>query len=81
MVITVIFNLILMNLIISMLANTYGIYDSSSDGFLFSQILQSRDELVYDEYFGSIFAQIPPTNILQIIFYPIMIFMEKGNPI
>lgn len=63
-IIIVIFNLVLINLIISMLANTYGIYDSSSDGFLFSQILQSRDELVYDPYFGCIFSQLPPTNLL-----------------
>ena len=72
--------MLLMNLIISMLANTYGIYDASSDGFLFAQILKSRDELGYDKNYGAMFSQIPPLNFLQIIFSPIMVFMNKKMP-
>ena len=47
-IIVVIFNIIILNLIIAILANTYAIFDSKSIGLYLSKILMSRDEMAYD---------------------------------
>jgi hypothetical protein len=43
--IVVFFNILLMNLIIAILANTYIIFDAKSNGLYLSKILSTRDEL------------------------------------
>ena len=42
------FNIVLMNLIIAILSNTYGTFESGSTGLYLSKILSSRDEIMYD---------------------------------
>ena len=58
------FNIVLMNLIIAILANTYGVFESGSTGLYLSKILSSRDEIMYDDSFGAFLSAIPPINIL-----------------
>lgn len=42
------FNILLLNLIIAILANTYNIFDEKSNGLYLSKILVSRDEMNFD---------------------------------
>ena len=62
--IVVTFNIVLLNLIIAILSNTYGFYESGSTGLYLSKILSSRDEIMYDQNFGAFLSAIPPINIL-----------------
>jgi len=54
--------MLLLNLIIAILANTYNLFDLRSTGLYLSEILNKRDELLYDESYGSFLAAIPPIN-------------------
>jgi len=60
--IIVVFNILLMNLIIAILANTYNTFDSRSNGLYLSKILITRDELNYDKSYGAILSATPPIN-------------------
>ena len=60
----VIFNMILINLIIAILANTYNIFDQRSSGLYLSKILMSRDEMNYDINFGAFLCSLPPLNLI-----------------
>lgn len=62
------FNILLLNLIIAILANTYNIFDARSNGLYLSKILISRDELLYDPCYGSFLAAMPPLNAIQLPF-------------
>ena len=70
--IVVCFNILLMNLIVAMLANTYELYDSKSNGLYLSKILSTRDELNYDNSYGAILSAAPPINVIQFPFVPVM---------
>jgi hypothetical protein len=56
------FNILLLNLIIAILANTYNIFDTRSNGLYLSKILATRDELTYDESYGAFLSSMPPIN-------------------
>lgn len=60
----IIFKMILINLIIAILANTYNIFDQKSSGLYLSKILMSRDELNYDANFGAFLTSLPPLNLV-----------------
>ena len=60
----VIFNMILANLIIAILGNTYNIFDQRSSGLYLSKILMSRDEMTYDQNFGAFLCGLPPLNLI-----------------
>jgi hypothetical protein len=66
--IIVMFNILLMNLIIAILANTYSNFESGSTGLYLSKILSTRDEVEYDENYGAFLSAMPPVNILQFPF-------------
>jgi hypothetical protein len=70
-----------LNLIIAILANTYNIFDTRSNGLFLSKILASRDELIYDENYGSFLCAMPPLNAIQIPFVPAALWIRKGVPI
>ena len=61
-VIVVVFNILLMNFIFAIFANTYSIFDSRSSGLYLSEILRTRDELLDDTSFGAYLASMPPIN-------------------
>lgn len=47
-----VFHVIIFNLIIAILANTYNIFDNKSNGLYLSKILVTRDEMLFDECYG-----------------------------
>jgi UDP-N-acetylmuramyl pentapeptide phosphotransferase/UDP-N-acetylglucosamine-1-phosphate transferase len=60
------FNIIVLNLIIAILANTYNIFDGKSNGLYLSKILMSRDEMLYDESYGAFLSAMPPINFVHL---------------
>lgn len=58
------FKIVVLNLIIAILANTYNTFDTKSNGLYLSKILNIRDEMTYDESFGAFLAAVPPFNFL-----------------
>ena len=58
------FKIVVLNLIIAILANTYNTFDSKSNGLFLSKILNTRDEMTYDDSFGAFLASIPPFNVI-----------------
>jgi len=81
MIIVISFNMLLLNLIIAILANTYNMFDLRATGLYLSKILNTRGELIYDENYGSFLAAIPPINIIQLPFIPIALSLRKGHPL
>lgn len=75
----VIFNMILINLIVAILANTYNIFDQRSTGLYLSKILMSRDELNYDINFGSFLCALPPLNLVQVPFLPVALSFRDND--
>jgi len=69
-VVIICFNLILLNLIIAILGNTYNMYDTKSNGLYLTEILSKRDELIYDENYGAFLTAIPPINAIVLPFLP-----------
>jgi hypothetical protein len=63
-VVAITFNIILLNLIVAILANTYSVYDSKSNGLYLSKVVGTRDELNYDESYGAFLSSMPPVNIV-----------------
>lgn len=47
-----------------MLANTYNIFDSKSNGLYLSKILNTRDEMTYDESYGGYLTGLPIINLI-----------------
>lgn len=75
------FNLLLLNLIVAILANTYNLFDLRATGLYLSKILNTRGELLYEENYGGFLAATPPINALQLPFIIPAIILRKGNPI
>ena len=73
------YRILLMNLIIAVLANTYETFDSRSNGLYLSKILQTRDELNYDISYGAILSAAPPINAIQIPFVPVMSVLRYNS--
>ena len=76
----IVFNMLLINFIVAILANTYNLFDLRSNGLYLSEILNKRDELLYDESYGSFFAAIPPINAIQLPMIPAAMLMRTGHP-
>ena len=53
MITVIIFTILILNLIIAILSNTYNINDPFSRALYLSKILASRDLLMYDMHYGS----------------------------
>lgn len=77
----VLFNILLLNLIIAILANTYSIFDARSNGLYLAKILSSRDELNYDQCFGAFLLAIPVINLIQIPVLPLAMSFTYGNEV
>lgn len=75
--VVVTFPILILNLIIAILSNTYNIYDPKSNGLYLSKILSSRDELQYDECYGAFLTALPPLNLITLPLLPIAIFRES----
>jgi len=75
------FNLLLMNFIIAIFANTYSTFEHTSKGLYLTEILKKRGELGQNDSFGAFLASIPPINAILIPFIPISFGFREGHPI
>lgn len=75
MSVVILFNIVLFNLIVALLAHTFNIFDENSNGLFLTKILETRDELLYDESYGSFLSALPPFNSIQIPFVPVAIIL------
>lgn len=71
----------MLNLLLSILANTYQAFDPRSQGLYLSRILAMRDELMYDENYGAYLSDIPIINLIMIPFLPFALLLSPTNPI
>lgn len=78
--IAVTYFVVLSNLLIAMLANTYNIFNDRSNGLYLSKLLIVRDELLSDHTFGAFLAGIPPLNFLQVPFIPFAMSKSRRDP-
>ena len=78
--IIIMFNILLMNLIIAILANTYSNFESGSTGLYLSKILSARDEVEYDQNYGAFLSAMPPINVLQLPFIAPAMSIRQGTP-
>ena len=72
------FAVLILNLVIAILSNTYNIFDPMSNGLFLSKILQTRDEMQYDSKYGAFLSQLTPLNIAYIPFLPFAV-VDKWN--
>lgn len=75
----IIFTILILNLIIAILSNTYNIFDPKSNGLYLSKILSTRDELQHDENYSAFITALSPLNIIMLPFVPIFALF-KPNP-
>ena len=78
-VIVLVFSLLLVNLLISLLAQTYHVYDESSEGLFLKKIMSMRDEMLHDPYFGSFLVTLAPIDLAKYLLAPLSYFMRKGS--
>lgn len=72
--IVVCFNILILNLIIAILSNTYNMFDTKSTGLYLSKILNSRDEMTFDENYGAFLLTMTPLNLVVLPFVPYALF-------
>lgn len=72
--IVVTFNILILNLIIAILSNTYNQFDTKSTGLYLSKILNARDEMTFDEHYGAILLTMTPLNVAVLPFVPMALF-------
>lgn len=75
----IVFTILILNLIIAILQNTYNIFNTKSNGLYLSKILMMRDDLQYDEHYGAFILGLSPLNIVTIPFLPIVLFMKPST--
>lgn len=78
MIIVICFNILILNLIIAILANTYNMFDHRSKGLYLSKILNARDELQFNLHYGSMLLTMTPLNIVVIPFVPYALFFQPS---
>lgn len=54
--------MLILNLIIAILSNTYNEFEPDSLGLFLSKILQTRGEMQYDSKYGAFMSQMTPLN-------------------
>jgi hypothetical protein len=76
--IVVTFNILILNLIIAILSNTYNQFDTKSTGLYLSKILNARDEMTFDEHYGAILLSMTPLNVGVLPFVPMALFKQPS---
>mmetsp|Transcript_17619 Transcript_17619/g.27255 ORF Transcript_17619/g.27255 Transcript_17619/m.27255 type:complete len:202 (+) Transcript_17619:2322-2927(+) len=74
--IVVTFNILILNLIIAILSNTYNQFDTKATGLYLSKILNARDEMTFDNHYGAILLTMTPLNAVVLLFVPYAIFFK-----
>jgi hypothetical protein len=72
------FNILVLNLIIAILSNTYQMFDTKSSGLYLSKILQSRDEMEFDDNYGAFLLTMTPLNCIVLPFVPYALFNKPS---
>jgi hypothetical protein len=78
MIIVISFNILILNLIIAILSNTYNMFDHRSKGLYLSKILNARDELQFNLHYGSILLTMTPLNVVVLPFIPYALFFQPS---
>ena len=78
MVIVITFNVLVLNLMIAILSNTYQLFDKKSTGLFLSKILTSRDEMAFDENYGAFLLTMTPVNCIVLPFVPYAIMTKPS---
>lgn len=79
LLVVIVFTILILNLVIAILSNTYNIYDPKSKGLYLSKILSTRDELLYHENYGAFLSSMTPLSIVTIPFVPFAIKNESSR--
>lgn len=79
MSVVICFKIVVINLIIAILVNTFSTFDSKSNGLYLSKVLNTRDEMAYDKLYGAFLSGIPPFNVIQLLFIPICLFLRPNS--
>jgi len=74
----VIFPILIMNLIIAILSNTYNEQESQSNGLYLARILSIRDELSFDENYSSFLTAMSPINALIVPLVPFGVLLNPS---
>ena len=61
-IVVLLFNILVLNLIIAILSNTFNMFEPKSKGLYLSKILSVRPTMSYDETYGSLLIGLPPFN-------------------
>lgn len=77
--IVVIFQLLLGNLMVAVLANVFETFDKQGQGLYLTTILKMRDEQMYDENYGAFISAIPPFSILLYPFLPLVMLLPSNS--
>lgn len=78
-IIVIVFKILILNLIIAILSNTYAMFDSKSIGLYLSKILNSRDEFDYDKNYGAFLLSMTPLNIVVLPAVPFALFCQPSE--
>lgn len=70
MIIVVTFYILVLNLMIAVLSNTYQLFDKKATGLFLSKILTSRDDMAFDENYGAFLLTMTPVNVVVLPFVP-----------
>lgn len=73
------FNILILNLMIAILSNTYNMFDTKSTGLYLSKILQARDDMQFDENYGALLLTMAPMNCVVLPFVPYAL-IAKPSP-
>lgn len=79
MAIVITFNILILNLIIAILSNTYNMFDTKSTGLYLSKILNARDDMTFDENYGAFLLAMTPMNVVVLPFVPIALFSKPST--
>ena len=77
MAIVITFNILILNLIIAILSNTYNMFYTKSTGLYLSKVLNAREDMNSDPYYGGFLLSMTPLNVVILPFMPVAIF---GKP-
>lgn len=77
--IVITFNILILNLIIAILSNTYNQFDTKSTGLYLSKILNARDDMIFDENYGAFLLTMSPLNIVVLPFVPYAMFKKPSE--
>ena len=72
----IVFTILILNLIIAILSNTYNRFNPKSNGLYLSKILSMREEFSFDPYYGAFLSAMSPINVITIPLVPVGMFIK-----